>query len=74
MITKTNRLFGRNKLPLDKETLNFLVEETIDNALQDTKEKLNELAYKYKLKITIKPPLLVEIEHVEKGEVVWDMK
>ncbi len=74
MINTTKRLFGRNKLPLDKETLNFLVEETIDNALQDAKEKLNELAYKYKLQITVKPPLLVDIEHVEKGEVVWDMK
>lgn len=74
MFNKTERLFGRNKLPLDKETLNFLVEETIDNALQDAKEKLNELAYKYKLKITVKLPLLVDIEHVEKGEVVWDMK
>ena len=74
MINKTKRLFGRNKLPLDKETLNFLVEETIDNALQDAKEKLNELAYKYRLKITVKPPLLVDIKHVEKGEVVCDMK
>ncbi|NPE08004.1 MAG: hypothetical protein GNW80_06965 [Asgard group archaeon] len=61
-------------MPIDKETLNFLVEETIDNVLQDSKEKLNELAYKYKLKITVKPPMLVEIEHVEKGEVIWEMK
>jgi P pilus assembly chaperone PapD len=74
MINTRKRLFGRKNLPIDKETLNFLVEETIDNALQDTKEKLNELAYKYKLKIIVKPPLLVEIEHVEKGKVVWDME
>ncbi len=74
MSNKTKRLFGWIKLPIDKETLNFLVEETIDNVLQDSKEKLNELAYKYKLKITVKPPMLVEIEHVEKGEVIWEMK
>ncbi|NHJ32342.1 MAG: hypothetical protein FK732_05735 [Asgard group archaeon] len=61
-------------MPLDKETLNFLVEETIDNALQDSKEKLGELAYKYQLKITVKPPILVKVEQVEKGEVVWEIK
>ncbi|MBK5114807.1 MAG: hypothetical protein KGD59_07135 [Candidatus Heimdallarchaeota archaeon] len=61
-------------MPLDKEMLNFLVEETIDNALQDTKEKLNELAYKYQMRITVRAPLLVNVEQVEKGEVVWDMK
>jgi len=58
-------------MPLDKETLNFLVEETIDNALQDTKEKLNELAYKYKIKIIVKPPQLINVTQVEKGEIIW---
>lgn len=51
--------------------MKFLVKEAVDTALQDTKEKLNELSMKYHLKITVKPPILVELESVEKGEVIW---
>ncbi|NHJ39008.1 MAG: hypothetical protein FK731_03175 [Asgard group archaeon] len=58
-------------MPLDLDTMKFLVKEAVDTALQDTKEKLNELSMKYHLKITVKPPILVELESVEKGEVIW---
>ncbi|MFW9922771.1 MAG: hypothetical protein ACFFDW_05715 [Candidatus Thorarchaeota archaeon] len=59
-------------MPLDKATLDFLVEETIQNALEDTKFKLNELSMKYKLKIKVKPPIVTEITQVAKGEVIWE--
>jgi hypothetical protein len=58
-------------LPIDIDTLEFLVKEAIDTALEDTKEKLNELSMKYRLKITVRPPILVEITQEEKGTVVW---
>lgn len=58
-------------MPLDKATLDFLVEETIANALEDSKDKLNELAMKYKLKIRVKPPIIVEIKQEKKGRVIW---
>ena len=61
-------------MPLDKATLDFLVEETIANALEDSKEKLNELARKYGLKIFVKPPIVREITQVPlpEGEVTWE--
>lgn len=61
-------------MPLDKETLDFLVDETILNALEDSKEKLNELARKYGLKIRMRPPIVVEIVQVPQpdGEVIWE--
>ncbi|MBN1330418.1 MAG: hypothetical protein JXA54_13170 [Candidatus Heimdallarchaeota archaeon] len=58
-------------MPLDKDTIEFLVAETIEAALEDTKEKLTELAIKYKFKITVKPPILVEVEQAVKGEIIW---
>ena len=58
-------------MPLDLDTMKFLVKEAVDTALQDTKEKLNELSMKYQLKIVVRPPILVELEQKEKGEVVW---
>jgi len=63
-------------MPLDKATLDFLVEETIANALEDSKEKLNELARKYGLKIYVKPPIVREIQQVAQpdGEVIWENK
>ena len=60
------------KMPLDQETLNFLVEETIENGLQDCKEKLNELATKYKLKIRVKTLALLDVTSGEDGEVIWE--
>ncbi len=59
-------------MPLDKETIEFLVAETIDAALEDTKEKLTELAMKYKFRITVKPPILVKVETAQKGEIIWN--
>lgn len=59
-------------MPLDKATLDFLVEETIQNALEDTKFKLNELSMKYKLKIKVRPPKVIEITQDEKGKVIWE--
>ncbi|NHJ46763.1 MAG: hypothetical protein FK733_03145 [Asgard group archaeon] len=58
-------------MPIDLDMLEFLVKEAIDTALQDTKEKLNELAMKYKLQISVRPPVLVDLEQVENGTVVW---
>ena len=59
-------------MPLDHDTLIYLVEETIENALEDAKEKLNELSYKYRLKLIVKPPVLVKAEQAETGEVIWE--
>ncbi|NHJ04345.1 MAG: hypothetical protein EAX90_05950 [Candidatus Heimdallarchaeota archaeon] len=59
-------------MPLDKDTLDFLVNETIDNALEDTKMKLNELAIKYKLEINVRPPIIIEIKQVDNGKVIWE--
>ncbi|MHA1155884.1 MAG: hypothetical protein ACTSQK_07215 [Candidatus Heimdallarchaeota archaeon] len=63
-------------MPIDKETLDFLVEETIVNALEDSKEKLNELARKYGLKIRVRPPVIVEIVQVPQpnGKVIWEQE
>ena len=58
-------------MPLDQETLKFLIDETIEAALEDTREKLTELARKYNFKITVIPPTLVKVEPAEKGEIVW---
>ena len=60
-------------MPLDKATLDFLVEETIANALEDSNEKLQELARKYGLKIHVRPPIVMEISQVPlpEGEVIW---
>lgn len=58
-------------MPLDKDTLDFLVNETIENALEDTKMKLNELAMKYKLEISVKLPIIIEIKQVNNGKVIW---
>ena len=59
-------------MPIDQETLKFLVDETIENALQDGKEHLRELAIKYKLKIRISPPVLLEVIPATEGEVIWE--
>ena len=59
-------------MPIDKSTIDFLVEETIATALEDTKEKLNELAMKYKLVIRVKPPVIIEITQEKKGQVIWE--
>jgi len=59
-------------LPLDYDTLIFLIKETISNALEDTNDKLNELAIKYKVKIIAKPPILVKVEQKDKGELIWE--
>ncbi len=59
-------------MPIDYDTLLYLVEETIENALEDVKEKLNELSYKYRLKLIVKAPVLVKAEQVEVGEVIWE--
>lgn len=59
-------------MPIDQETLNFLVEETIDNAMQDGKEKLNELARKYKLKIRVRTLSLLEVTPGTEGEIIWE--
>ena len=59
-------------MPLDQETLKFLVDETIENALQDTKENLRELARKYKLKIRVRTPILLEVTTETDGEVIWE--
>ena len=61
-------------MPLDKDTLDFLVNETIETALTDTREKLEELSMKYKLKIRVTPPLVLEIIQQEQGEVIWEKK
>ncbi|NHJ86452.1 MAG: hypothetical protein FK734_13390 [Asgard group archaeon] len=58
-------------MPIDMDTLQFLIDEAMDAALKDTKEKLDELAMKYKVKITAKPPTIVNVEIVENGEAVW---
>ncbi|MHA1211525.1 MAG: hypothetical protein ACTSSH_03600 [Candidatus Heimdallarchaeota archaeon] len=58
-------------MPLDFDTLKFLIDETIEAALEDTREKLNEFARKYNFKISVKPPALVAVEQAEKGEIVW---
>ncbi|HUU76977.1 MAG TPA: hypothetical protein VMX55_01440 [candidate division Zixibacteria bacterium] len=58
-------------MPLDKDTLDFLVNETIENTLEDTKMKLNELAMKYKLEINVRSPIIIEIKQVDKGKVIW---
>jgi hypothetical protein len=58
-------------MPLDLDTMKFLVEEAIDTALEDTKEKLTELSTKYQLQIVVRPPILVEITQDENGKVVW---
>ena len=61
-------------MPLDKATLDFLVEETIANALEDSNEKLQELARKYGLKILVRPPIVSKITQVPlpEGEVIWE--
>ena len=59
-------------MPLDQDTVNFLVSETIENALQDCKANLDELSKKYQLKIRVRPPIVIEIKQVEKGEVIWE--
>ncbi|MHA1124238.1 MAG: hypothetical protein ACTSO7_14005 [Candidatus Heimdallarchaeota archaeon] len=59
-------------MPIDQETLKFLVDETMENALQDGKENLRELARKYKLRIRIRTPILLEVAPAEEGEVVWE--
>ena len=58
-------------MPLDKDTLDFLVNETIENALEDTKMKLEELAMKYKLEINVKPPIVIDIKQMPEGKVIW---
>lgn len=60
------------KMPIDYDTLLYLVEETIENAMEDAKEKLNELSYKYRLKIIVKPPVLVKAEQAKVREVIWE--
>ena len=62
----------KKQVPLDQETINFLVEETIENGLLDSKEKLNELAKKYKLKIRVKTLALLDVTIGEEGEVIWE--
>lgn len=61
-------------MPIDKETLDFLVDETIIHALEDSKEKLDVLARKYGLKIRVRPPIIIEIVQVPQpdGEVIWE--
>ncbi|MGC9780734.1 MAG: hypothetical protein HZR80_15945 [Candidatus Heimdallarchaeota archaeon] len=59
-------------MPIDYDTLLYLVEETIENAMEDAKEKLNELSYKYRLKIIVKPPVLVKAEQAKVREVIWE--
>ncbi|MBD3189974.1 MAG: hypothetical protein GF308_05000 [Candidatus Heimdallarchaeota archaeon] len=58
-------------MPLDEATLNFLIEETIETALEDTKDRLNELAMKYSLKIRVSPPKVHEVTIANQGEVLW---
>ncbi len=50
------------------------MDETIVYALEDTKEKLNELARKYGLKIRVRPPIIVDIVQVPQpdGKVIWE--
>ncbi len=60
------------KMPIDYDTLLYLVEETIENAMEDAKEKLNELSYKYRLKLIVKPPVLVKAEQAKVREVIWE--
>lgn len=59
-------------MPLNQETLEFLVNEAIEAALEDTREKLTELARKYNFKIIVKAPTLVKIEQARKGEIIWE--
>jgi len=59
-------------MPLDQETIEFLVQETIEAALEDTKEKLNELIRKYNFKIRVRKPALIAIEMAAKGELIWE--
>ena len=64
-------IIGEIKMPIDQETLEFLVNETVENALQDSKEKLSELASKYKLIIKIKAPKLIEVQQEKEGNLIW---
>ncbi|MEA2071291.1 MAG: hypothetical protein U9O98_08375 [Asgard group archaeon] len=59
-------------MPIDKETLRFLVEETVENGLEDCKNKLKSMAEKYKLKIIINEPKIKKVEKTHEGKVIWE--
>jgi DNA-binding protein YbaB len=58
-------------MPMDKDTLVFLVEEAINNAFQDCKENLEKLSSKYGLEIKVKAPQLVEVVQTKDKQVIW---